>query len=449
MTEIAVLPQKVVDTKTSVLKSRLDSRMARNLGEQLKRRFFRNFGFLKPAAEDVQLVGFEKYYEPYLVIGGIYSIDYCRQHICRVKVGENTREIFVGGKKFRSEASEINNHSTRIVKLLGEEVAHYEKSTYYVLDRFGREIAPQTFTFGPYEDEAANNSNSDANFRRFETSVDADVEFLRNRIAKRPSDMAELMREVFEINERTIVYRPLYELTFQDLKTSREATLQIDAVSGKMILIRYRKRNTDILSSDHTTSSIEDLSTEKLKLPWTESKPKPENESLGELKQNKPNSPQIETPTQSQKVQFPKEDEVSDFPADIKGEIFTVGDNVTAILGDLEIPSGTNINELLVVKGSLKIGDKCRVSRKLKAMGDIIIGSETIIEDNLVSGGNVIIGANSVIHGSIKSAGRIEFKETTVGEKDRSKESVAGAESLEFVFAGNEEKNQSVVSREE
>jgi predicted acyltransferase (DUF342 family) len=200
-------------------------------------------------------------------------------------------------------------------------------------------------------------------------------------------------------------------------------------------------RNTDVLSRDHTASPIEYFSIEKLK-------PMSAIENPPELKEEKPNIPQIETPTQPQKVNLPKEDEVSGFPADIKGEIFTVGDNVTAILGDLEIPSGTNINELLVVKGTLKIGDRCRVSRKLKAMGDIIIGSETIIEDNLVSGGNVIIGANSVIHGSIKTAGKIEFKETTVCEKDKSQESVAIAEPLEFVFAGNEEKDQSVVSHE-
>ena len=112
MTEIAVLPQKVVDTKTAVLKSRIDSRMARSQGEQMKKTLFRNYGFLRPNAEDVQLVGFEKYYEPYLVIGGTYSIDYCRQHVCNVKVEENTRFIFLllGKQDLKNKLMKILNY---------------------------------------------------------------------------------------------------------------------------------------------------------------------------------------------------------------------------------------------------------------------------------------------------------------------------------------------------
>jgi hypothetical protein len=446
MTEIAVLPQKVVDTKTSVLKSRLDSRMARNLGEQLKRRFFRNFGFLKPAAEDVQLVGFEKYYEPYLVIGGIYSIDYCRQHICKVKVGENTGEIFVGGKKFRSEPSSERDQPTRFVRLEGEEIVHYEKETYFILDRFRREVSPENFSLAPYENQVDNPKYVDMSFRKCDSSTEADIEFLSAKIAHRPKDAAEVMREIFEIRERTIIYRPVYELTFQDLKTAKEATLQIDGVSGKMALMRYRQKDKRKLP-EPPASFRPDFSASQLPSRQSEPKLKPLNKSPEEKKEVEQQSPIIDS-GQLSRESFPQKEEVPDFPADIKAEVYTVGDNVTAVIGDLEIPSGTNINELLVVKGTLKIGDRCHLSKKLKALGDIVIGSETVIEDNLVSGGNVVIGAGTVIHGSIKAAGKIEFKMNSVDEGDLHIEPAVAAEAVDLDFIADTEKNERLVSCE-
>jgi hypothetical protein len=444
MTEIAVLPQKMVDIKTSVLKSRLDSRMARNLGEQLKRRFFRNFGFLKPDAQDVQLVGFEKYYEPYLVIGGIYSIDYCRQHICKVKVEENTKEIFVGGKKFRSELSSKGDQSTRIVKLEGEEVVHYERETYFILDRFRREVSPEEFSLAPYEDQVDSPKYADMSFRKCDNSTEADIEFLSAKIAHRPRDAAEVMREMFEITERTIIYRPVYELTFQDLKTAKEATLQIDGVSSKMALMRYRQKDKRKLS-EQTVSFRPDFSANQIPSRQSEPQLKPLNKSREEKREVEQQSPIVDS-AQISKESSPQKEEIPDFPADIKAEVFTVGDNVTAVIGDLEIPSGTNITELLVVKGTLKIGDRCRLSRKLKALGDIIIGSETVIEDSLVSGGNVVIGAGSVIHGSIKAAGRIEFREKVIEEKETLDSSVESKETVELGVVVEPGKDESVIS---
>jgi predicted acyltransferase (DUF342 family) len=139
-------------------------------------------------------------------------------------------------------------------------------------------------------------------------------------------------------------------------------------------------------------------------------------------------------------------EEVSDFPADIRAEVFTVGDNVTAVIGDLEIPSGTNINELLVVKGTLKIGDRCRIARKLKALGDIIVGSQTVIEDNLVSGGNVVIGEDSVVHGAIKAAGKIEFRKNINSEKDLHIDPSVATETIDLEFVADTRNDQSVVS---
>ena len=447
MTEIAVLPQKVVDTKTAVLKSRIDSRMARSQGEQMKKTLFRNYGFLRPNAEDVQLVGFEKYYEPYLVIGGTYSIDYCRQHVCNVKVEENTREIFVGGKKFKSEPSSEGDQPTRIIKLVGEEIVHYEKETYFVLDRFRREVSPETFSFAPIEDQLEHPKSANLNFRKCDNSTEADIEFLCAKIAQRPKDVAEIMREIFEITERTLIYRPIYELTFQDSKTSREVALQIDGVSGKIALMKYCQKDTNKTSREPSLSVRPNYPTDQIFNKQSACIPpqKSVNVSQIEMKDAQQKAP-IANNNQPHKDSVSEGEEIPNFPADIKAEVFTVGDNVTAVIGDLEIPSGTNVNELLVVKGTLKIGDRCRMARKLKALGDIIVGSETVIEGNLVSGGNVVIGADSVVHGSIKAAGKIEFKTSAADEKDLRLDPAVATEHDDLELIAETGKDESVVS---
>ncbi len=66
--EIEVLPQKIADAKTVVSKTRLDPNVARLQAEGLKRNFFAKLGFFKPKTEEIQLVGYEKYYEPYTLL---------------------------------------------------------------------------------------------------------------------------------------------------------------------------------------------------------------------------------------------------------------------------------------------------------------------------------------------------------------------------------------------
>ena len=98
MAEIEVLPQKIVDTRTIILKSRLDSNRVKLQGEKLKTGFFVRFGFLKPKPKDILLVAFGKYYEPYIVIGGKYSIDYCKKHNYALKVEDKTQAILLMAK---------------------------------------------------------------------------------------------------------------------------------------------------------------------------------------------------------------------------------------------------------------------------------------------------------------------------------------------------------------
>lgn len=78
--------------------------------------------------------------------------------------------------------------------------------------------------------------------REVKISSEQEIEFLRSRIVNRPSDVDEVTREWFEVNERTIIYIPMYELRFQNVKTGKEAIVEIDGITGK--IIHYRKKVT-------------------------------------------------------------------------------------------------------------------------------------------------------------------------------------------------------------
>jgi predicted acyltransferase (DUF342 family) len=103
------------------------------------------------------------------------------------------------------------------------------------------------------------------------------------------------------------------------------------------------------------------------------------------------------------------------FPARITGEVFSVGDNVTAVVGDIEVPSGTSVSKTLVVKGTLRIGDNCKVRGKLKALKSITVGADAIIDGDVISGGNVLVGTGVLITGRLQAGGYIKIgKQATI-----------------------------------
>jgi hypothetical protein len=264
MEGIEVFPQKIVDIKTIILKPRLDSDAIRDQAEKLKTSLFGKFGFLKPRNEDVTLNNLNKYYEPYVVIGGKYSIDYCKRHNYAIEVDGNAQEIFIDGKKLSSEP-QTQGKTARVIRLAGEEHSHYQKETYLVLDRNLQEVSPKELLLAPFEYELEKQQDIVFDLRNVNISLEEEITFLRSRIAKRPSDVAEVIREIFEISNRTIVYRPIYELVFHNIRSGKNVTVTIDGITGEVIL-RKLDRISNKLMKESTKRSDADRKTEKAQL---------------------------------------------------------------------------------------------------------------------------------------------------------------------------------------
>jgi UDP-3-O-[3-hydroxymyristoyl] glucosamine N-acyltransferase len=409
MSRIEILPQSIAKIKTIILKPRLDLPALQSMCEKKKTNLFSKLT-IKPRLKDVQLVSFDNYYEPYLFIGGKYSLDYCKEHSFIVDVEEGVDSIYIAGQEFFPKPLHSKSRK-KILKLAAEEYIHYEKETYFVLDKMKREIISEAIPFSPFG-IADEKPSLDSAFKKMEIPTEDQINFLKSRIALRPTDLAAIVKEVFEITDRIIVYVPMYNFLFENLSNHKQGAVLINAITSDIELVKFDRRTTGpIFTSDIQTNNMP---------AWTDRFPN-KKEQKDQKEKHILNDDHVTNASKIQNLEVKPnleinlnnliESEVLGFPAIISGEVFSVGDNVIAIVGDITISSGSNINKTLVVKGTLRIGDNCVSYGKLKALRDIVIGADTVVNGDIIAGGNVFVGSHSKIKGSIEAEGIVKFGE--------------------------------------
>jgi len=225
--------EKIAERKTIVYETRIDPTVIKVAGEKLKAQLFARFGFMKPKPEEIQLVSIDKYYEPYMVISGKYVIDYYRKCAYKVKVDKRVLEVILWNHKF--EPNQPMNSSAKdhnMIKLEGEERLMNEAKTSLILDRFGKEVTLKKLPSGPSE---RNPKKILAAFGVEEIAPDADLDIIRSKIVKRPKDINRLVNELFEVNERAVIYTPRFRVLYRNVKTGEEKTVEFDGVTAERI----------------------------------------------------------------------------------------------------------------------------------------------------------------------------------------------------------------------
>ena len=125
-----------------------------------------------------------------------------------------------------------NSKSQRIVKLHGEERLIKEAKAFLILDKNGRDSDAANLPSAPSEKKPEKAIEA---FGVEELPEDTDINFVKERIAKRPKDISRIVEEIFEITDRTVIYCPRYKLLFRNVKTGEEKILVLDAVTAKRI----------------------------------------------------------------------------------------------------------------------------------------------------------------------------------------------------------------------
>lgn len=237
MTETAPTSEKIVERNVIVYKTLVDPTVVKVAGEKLKNKLFVRFGFLKPKPEEIQFVSIDKHYEPYIVINGKYIIDYYRKSAYIVNVDEKVQEVILFNQKLRPEPSkEPSGKGYKVIKLEGEEHLLYEDKASLILDRTGRDVPLKQLPSAPSEENPRKMlAELGENAKKMEIVSDADVGILRSKILKRPTDIKRVVRELFEVTERAVIYTPIYEVLFQNTKTGEVKALEFDGVTSKRI----------------------------------------------------------------------------------------------------------------------------------------------------------------------------------------------------------------------
>ena len=225
--------EKIPERNTIVYETRIDPTVIETIGEKIKAQLFIRFGFMKPKPEEVQLVSIDKYYELYIMVSGRYFIDYYRKCAYTVKVDNRVQEIILSNQKYRpNQPTDSSAKDNNVLKLQGEERLTTEVKASLILDKFGQEVAPRELTSATPE---RNPKEILAAFGVKEIAQDADLDIIRSKIFKRPKNINRVVTELFEVNERAIIYTPRFRVLYTNVKTGEGKAVEFDGVTAQRI----------------------------------------------------------------------------------------------------------------------------------------------------------------------------------------------------------------------
>lgn len=228
------IPEKVTDRKVIVYKTLIDPTVIKLATEKVKDRLFVKFGFLKPNPDQIQQIAFEKDYEAFVIVDGRYHIDYYRRCIYTLKVDEKAQEVILFNQRFKPDISSEPVQG-KVVRIEGEERLIHEAKAYIVLSADGREVSPKRIPSAPSEEHSKKLAAEIETTKRLEILPNEEVDIIRNKIVRRPPEIKRVVKELFEITDRAVIYTPIYKVKFQNNKTGEAKTVKFDGVTARLL----------------------------------------------------------------------------------------------------------------------------------------------------------------------------------------------------------------------
>lgn len=239
LTSIPQITENIPQMKVIVYKSRVDPATLKQMAEEMKNELFVK-RFSKPKPEDIQVVSVDKYYEPYVLVDAKYKIEYFTKKTYTIEVTEKAKEVKLLGKSFNPQRIAIPNGETdqfrSVIYLEGQEGSLYDDSAYFILDKNGKEISPDQVPIAPSEDNPKKLLKEfKKKTRKGKLSNKEVILIAKTKLIKRPSDVDVINSEEFQITEHATIYNPIYVITFRNIKTKEEKTINIDGVTSEVI----------------------------------------------------------------------------------------------------------------------------------------------------------------------------------------------------------------------
>jgi hypothetical protein len=229
----SLVPEKIAERKIIVYKTLIDPTVIKLATEKIKDRLFAKFGFLKPSPDQIQQVSFEKDYEVFVIVDGRYYIDYYRRRIYPIRVDEKVQEVILFNQTYKPEPT--SEPQTKVVRIEGEERLVHEAKAYLVLSLDGKEVSPKRIPSAPSEEHSKKLVAEIEGTKKLEILPNEEIDIIRNKIVKRPPEIKRVVKELFEVTDRAVIYTPVYKVTFKNLKTGEVKTVKLDGVTAKLL----------------------------------------------------------------------------------------------------------------------------------------------------------------------------------------------------------------------
>ena len=227
------IPEKVADRKIIVYKTLIDPTVIKLATEKVKDRLFVKFGFLKPNPDQIQQVSFEKDYEAFVIVDGRYNIDYYRRRIYTLRVDDKAQEVIMFNQTFKPE---VNMESAgKVVRIEGEERLIHEAKAYIVLSADGREVSPKRIPSAPSEEHSKKLAAEIEATKKPQILPNEEISITRSKIVRRPLEIKRVVKELFEVTDRAVIYAPIYRIKFQNVKTGETKTVKFDGVTARLL----------------------------------------------------------------------------------------------------------------------------------------------------------------------------------------------------------------------
>ena len=154
-----------------------------------------------------------------------------------VEVDADVQEVILLKQTFKPVSPKKSaKKAGKSIRLVGAERLLYADEAYLILDKTGREVAAEQVPQAPSEEEPEKIlAEFGEKIERLEVPENLGVSVVRSRIVKRPSDIERVVEELFEVSERTIIYTPVYEVSFQNTRTGEVKSLKIDGITAKAV----------------------------------------------------------------------------------------------------------------------------------------------------------------------------------------------------------------------
>lgn len=232
--ETKTVPEKIAERNTIVYKSRLDFNTIKFNAEKMKNKLFTRFIFLKPKTMEIRVVSIDKYYEPFVIVEGEYTINYSKRWVHKIEVEETLQEITLFGKKLKPKPLGNLGMPCKILKLSGEGYFSYNNKKRLIFDRLWREVGLEHLPYAPFEEHPEKIlKKHKKKYGNTMIPPKKEIAIIRSRIIQKPLDIKRIHKELFTISENSVIYKPMYKFTFQNTKTGKEAPITIDAVTGQ------------------------------------------------------------------------------------------------------------------------------------------------------------------------------------------------------------------------